>query len=144
MRVTEVIKIEVTQQPCNPVYLRWLNKFGGWDYYCFGKTQTKGIEIDGQEFEKPVLHDLENMTSREAFLNKQAFETILVGAENISNDEVLGIKGMLTSAKVEMYLRGKWFEVLIDTGGYTILETEHNRSEIEVAISMPSLYIQGQ
>lgn len=79
-RVTEKKRVLIDQD-CkpNPVYLAWLNKLGGWDYWLFSGTQTIGDDIEsGGEF-NPYVEDIETATQRAEQLSKSSIQKVCGG-----------------------------------------------------------------
>jgi hypothetical protein len=110
-----------TKQPCNDpyVYVKWLNTFGGWDYYRFGYNQVTNstTKID-QQVNRYAL-DIENEDTINDVVSKTANETISFGVNNVPNDVVHGLRGLKKSVKAMMMVAPyKWQTIVIQDGDF--------------------------
>lgn len=147
-RVSEIKTILVDAE-CydNPVYLKWLNPYGGYEYWLFHTRQqyTDGIS-DEQIFER-YIEDLASATAREETLSKQAIEEINIGAELLTKQQKEGLRYLLRSPKVYMLLDAElniWQTVRIKGGTFDINDTFESKERIELTILLPKPYNQQQ
>jgi len=85
----DILMLDACRQP---IYLRWKNLLGGWDYYLFEWSQDSSLSItQGKEF-KQVVSDITTATEVFQYYKKQGREVLTVYAENINANEVEAIR----------------------------------------------------
>lgn len=137
---TKVIKIN-SECIQNAVALSWLNTLGGREHWVFGYNQTHGLETSqGATFE-PYISDLENSRSNIFDIEKFAQPNITLGA-TVDIEDIEGLKTILYSVCVEMYVNGKWIGVRPQTGSFVIRESRDTNADIELTIALPFINIQ--
>ena len=131
----------------NPVYLSWFIKRGGIDYWLFGRTQGESLRVSaGQIFERDIT-DIENADTIADFLTKDAVDVTRLGAENLDANDIEGLKGLLTSPKVQVLMSQNpivWQTVLVSPGTFKIKETRERRFRLELDIVHIQQIIQTQ
>lgn len=105
-----------TGVPCNPFYIRWINRKGGWDTYMFEQHKKYTQEVDrGDQY---VLAN-----SRDPYVSQTRGETALevknivqAGAEQLDENDFNLLKGIALSPLVQVYNYsvGIWQRVLVD------------------------------
>lgn len=147
-RISEIKRVRLNNEcVSNPVYLAWFIKRGGIDYWLFGRDQDESIRVSaGQIFERDIT-DLENADTIKDFLTKEAVEVTRLGAENLDANDVEGLKGLLTSPKVQVLMSQNpivWQTVLLSPGTFKIKRTRDRRFRLVVDIVHPEQIIQTQ
>ena len=148
IRITEIKKIRL-RNDCfdNPVFLAWFNKRGGIDSWLFGRTQTETLRVSADQiFERDII-DLENADTIKDFLSKEAVLVTRIGAENLDKNDIDGLRGLLTSPKVQILVSQnplKWQTVLVSPGSFKIIDTKERRHRLEIDIVHPDQIIQTQ
>lgn len=147
-RISEIKKVRLNNECVdNPVFLSWFNRVAGIDYYLFGRTQGESLRISaGQIFERDIT-DIENADTIKDFLTKDAVLVSRLGAENIDENDIEGLKGLLTSPKVQLLVSQnpiKWQTVLVSPGTFKTKETRERRFRLELDIVHPEEIIQTQ
>lgn len=110
------IRFVDTEAPCNPFYIRWINRKGGWDTYMFEqhKKYTQEVDRGGQ-------YVLAN--SRDPYVSETRGELapefkniVQVGAEQLDENDFNLLKGIALSPLVQVYNYqiGAWQRVLVD------------------------------
>lgn len=105
-----------TEVPCNPFYIRWINRKGGWDTYMFEQHKKYTQEVDrGDQY---VLAN-----SRDPYTSETRGETapevkniVQAGAEQLDENDFNLLKGIALSPLVQVYNYqiGTWQRVLVD------------------------------
>lgn len=105
-----------TEVPCNPFYIRWINKKGGWDTYMFEQHKKYTQEVDrGDQY---VLAN-----SRDPYVSQTRGELapefkniVQAGAEQLDENDFNLLKGIALSPLVQVYNYqiGVWQRVLVD------------------------------
>lgn len=105
-----------TEIPCNPFYIRWINRKGGWDTYMFEQHKKYIQEVDrGDQYILANARDL--LTSETRGELAPEFKNIVrAGAEQIDENDFNLLKGIALSPLVQVYNYqiGKWQRVLVD------------------------------
>lgn len=105
-----------TEVPCNPFYIRWINRKGGWDTYMFEQHKKYTQEVDrGDQY---VLAN-----SRDPYVSQTRGETapefkniVQAGAEQLDENDFNLLKGIALSPLVQVYNYqiATWQRVLVD------------------------------
>lgn len=105
-----------TEVPCNPFYIRWINRKGGWETYMFEQHKKYTQEIDrGDQY---VLAN-----SRDPYISQTRGELapefkniVQAGAEQLDENDFNLLKGIALSPLVQVYnyTVHEWQRVLVD------------------------------
>lgn len=105
-----------TEVPCNPFYIRWINRKGGWDTYMFEQHKKYTQEVDrGDQY---VLANARGPYASET-RGESAPEVkniVQAGAEQLDENDFNLLKGIALSPLVQVYnypIR-VWQRVLVD------------------------------
>lgn len=141
-QLTQVLRVKVST-PCDksPVFLRWRNPLGGWDYWCFDANyEIEPIAKDNGSFISEPS-DLETASYRKKTISTDSLDRITCGAY-IDEDDWSGLKWIESSPCVQMLTdldALKWLEVSVGTGGMKRLKRGNN-FEVRVTFDMPNYY----
>lgn len=121
----------------NPIYLTWKNTLGGWDYWLFQKNQTENLNTESLG---SFINDYKNIgeiTNPETEVGKAGQPKIVLGAENLSTSEKVGLKQLLLSNKVYILNQDGTVnrQVKVLPGTFLIQETEGDKHSIEFEIN---------
>lgn len=105
-----------TEVPCNPFYIRWINRKGGWDTYMFEQHKKYTQEVDrGDQY---VLANARGPYTSETRgeLAPEVKNIVQAGAEQLDENDFNLLKGVALSplVKVYNYQIGAWQRVLVD------------------------------
>lgn len=105
-----------TEVPCNPFYIRWINRKGGWDTYMFEQHKKYTQEVDrGDQY---VLAN-----SRDPYVSQTRGELapefkniVQAGAEQLDENDFNLLKGIALSPLVQRFndSTGVWQRVLVN------------------------------
>lgn len=114
-RACNIIFVD-TEIPCNPFYIRWINRKGGWDTYMFEQHKKYTQKVDrGDQY---VLANAGGpLTSETRGELAPEFKNIVrAGAEQIDENDFNLLKGIALSPLVQVYSYqiGGWQRVLVD------------------------------
>lgn len=105
-----------TEVPCNPFYVRWINRKGGWDTYMFEQHKKYTQEVDrGDQY--MLANSRDPYASETMGELAPGFKNIVrAGAEQLDEDDFDLLKGIALSplAQVYNYHLGAWQRVLVD------------------------------
>lgn len=110
------IRFVDTEVPCNPFYIRWINRKGGWDTYMFEQHKKYTQEIDrGDRYVLANSRDPYASQTRGELVPE--FKNIVqAGAEQLDENDFNLLKGIALSPLVQVYnypIR-VWQRVLVD------------------------------
>lgn len=105
-----------TEVPCNPFYIRWINRKGGWDTYMFEQHKKYTQEVDrGDQY--MLANSRDPYTSETRGELAPEFKNIVqAGAEQLDENDFNLLKGIALSPLVQVYNYqiGAWQRVLVD------------------------------
>lgn len=105
-----------TEVPCNPFYIRWINRKGGWDTYMFEQHKKYTQEVDrGDQY--MLANSRDPYASETVGELAPRFKNIVrAGAEQLDEDDFNLLKGIALSplAQVYNYQVGVWQRILVD------------------------------
>nr|DAU98692.1 MAG TPA: hypothetical protein [Caudoviricetes sp.] len=110
------IRFVDTEVPCNPFYIRWINRKGGWDTYMFEQHKKYTQEVDrGDQY---VLANARGPYASETRgeLAPEFKNIVQAGAEQLDENDFNLLKGIALSPLVQVYNYqiGAWQRVLVD------------------------------
>lgn len=137
-RISEIKVVRITDcEYTNPVYLRWINQYGGRDFYLFQRTQEKKTETVEKGIYYKTIEDFESATEKVKSLGKDFSESWTLGAEMIDQNDYDGILGITTSPLAEMWVSDSvWMTVVVKDGSWS-KTTYNQRHSIEFEIIQP-------
>lgn len=105
-----------TEVPCNPFYIRWINRKGGWDTYMFEQHKKYTQEVDrGDQYVLANARDPYASETRGE--GAPEFKNIVqAGAEQLDENDFNLLKGIALSPLVQVYNYQikAWQRVLVD------------------------------
>lgn len=105
-----------TEVPCNPFYIRWINRKGGWDTYMFEQHKKYTQEVDrGDQY--MLANSWDPYASQTRGELAPEFKNIVqAGAEQLDENDFNLLKGIALSPLVQVYNYqiGVWQRVLVD------------------------------
>lgn len=102
--------------PCNPFYVRWINRKGGWDTYMFEQHKKYTQEVDrGDQYVLANSRDPYASETR-GELAPEFKNIVQAGAEQLDENDFNLLKGIALSPLVQVYNYqiGVWQRVLVD------------------------------
>lgn len=105
-----------TEVPCNPFYIRWINRKGGWDTYMFEQHKKYTQEVDrGDQYVLANSRDPYASQTR-GELAPEFKNIVQAGAEQLDENDFNLLKGVALSPLVQVYNYsvGVWQRVLVD------------------------------
>lgn len=105
-----------TEVPCNPFYIRWINRKGGWDTYMFEQHKKYTQEVDrGDQYVLANARDPYTSETR-GELAPEFKNIVQAGAEQLDENDFNLLKGIALSPLVQVfnYQIGVWQRVLVD------------------------------
>ena len=134
---------------CTPVYLRWLNQFGGYDYYMFFKKDilkgTKSTTVN--KFPLRLYASGGQHDGSRKIVSKSSSKTWVVSALNIPVDEYEELLKIYDSVKVDMWIPktetidGAFLGITLVEKSNTVPQDEVIM-DIELELLMPETFTQ--
>lgn len=146
MIVTEKKTIKIDREcKTNPVFISWLNVYGGREHWLFSKVQTKGlITQNAGSFETYIL-DLAETRGQISDISRNATPLLTVNC-TCDIEDIEGIKTLLYSPCVEMLVSEnpiKWQTVRAQVGSFKLYDTNELKSSLQITFELPYINIQG-
>lgn len=127
--------------PTSPFYLRWLNRFGGMDYWLFSVRQEYGTKQDSQELFNPHIADPDKAAGTDYAISKRITRSLVVGAEGLSLNECEEL-GLICMSPVVQYLDdGAWFDCVVEKSDNDFFTSDGTHA-VEITLRLPSLQLQ--
>ncbi len=95
----EINKIEAT---CGS-YIKWLNQYGGFNYWLFA-TSSRAIRTRDRGTINNDFNNIEDSVSERRSLGRDASEQLTVFYENLNDNDIRLLKGMIQSPKIYLYM----------------------------------------
>lgn len=105
-----------TEVPCNPFYIRWINRKGGWDTYMFEQHKKYTQKVDrGDQYVLANARDPYTSETR-GKLAPEFKNIVQAGAEQLDENDFNLLKGIALSPLVQVYNYQitTWQRVLVD------------------------------
>lgn len=105
-----------TEVPCNPFYIRWINRKGGWETYMFEQHKKYTQEVDrGDQYVLANSRD-PYATQTRGGLAPEVKNIVQAGAEQLDENDFNLLKGIALSPLVQVYnyTIHEWQRVLVD------------------------------
>lgn len=105
-----------TEVPCNPFYIRWINRKGGWETYMFEQHKKYTQEVDrGDQYVLANARDPYAPETR-GELAPEVKNIVQAGAEQLDENDFNLLKGIALSPLVQVhnYTIHRWQRVLVD------------------------------
>lgn len=110
-----------TEVPCNPFYVRWINRKGGWDTYMFEQHKKYTQEVDRGD--RYVLANARDPYASETRgeLAPEVKNIVQAGAEQLDENDFNLLEGIALSPLVQVYNHQikAWQRVLVDDSDLT-------------------------
>lgn len=105
-----------TEVPCNPFYIRWINRKGGWETYMFEQHKKYTQEVDrGDQYVLANSRD-PYATQTRGEIAPEFKNIVQAGAEQLDENDFNLLKGIALSPLVQVYNYqvGAWQRVLVN------------------------------
>ena len=141
MRVTEIKRVDyVDCTPEQPMQLAWLNSLGGVDTWVFQRRQEYKLDAKDMDMFEPIINYLQVANGRQRVLKKEAYMMVKLGYEQLTQQQVIGIKELLISQYVVLVNGSSEIAVVVKEGSFELYDTGESKHALEFEIIMPKLY----
>jgi hypothetical protein len=136
---------KITDHCPNGIYLKWINSFGGWNYWLFNKgqeqTKTKELGAINNDF-----NNLEDTISPLISLGKSSENIIKVREQRIKDYDKELLTDLLDSAKVYLFTGvpfskntfNDWLEVNLTAGAFVVENPRSDLYRFDLTIEIPT------
>lgn len=136
---------KITEHCPNGIYLKWINSFGGWNYWLFNKgqeqTKTKELGAINNDF-----NNLEDTISPLVSLGKSSENSIKVREQRIKDYDKELLTDLLDSAKVYLFTGvpfskntfNDWLEVNLTAGAFVVENPRSDLYRLDLTIELPT------
>lgn len=129
--------------PDDPVYVRWINTIGAWEYFMFSGSRGLGQRVErGDTFALAGAYDIDaKETTGE--LPPTVTDYITCGAEQLERPEFETLKTIATSPYVQIYdTERKAFTRCLVSGTDIVWNTQASRGQIDLELTLMTPYTQ--
>ena len=141
MIVTEIKRVDyVSCTPENPMQLVWLNSLGGTDSWVFSRRQEYTLNVSNMDEFEPIINYLQLVNGVQRVLKKDAYVNIKLGYEQLSSQQVTGIKELLISPYVVVVDGATEIVVVVKDGTFKLRDTGESMFSLEFEIILPKLF----
>jgi hypothetical protein len=139
------IQIEKITGHCNGHYIKWLNSFGGWNYWLFYKgNDTLTTKDLGQIYND--YNDVVDTVSPYISIGKTSENNIAVRQDDITENEMQILNDLLDSPKVYLFTGEPnenatchdWLEVNIKAGSFRVSSSREKMNNLNLTIEIPT------
>ena len=136
---------KITDHCPNGIYLKWINSFGGWNYWLFNKGQeqlkTKELGTLNNDF-----YNLEDTISPLVSLGKSSETSIKVREQRIKSYDKEILTDLLDSTKVYLFTGvpfskntfNDWIEVNLNSGSFILENPRSDLYRLDLTIELPT------
>lgn len=146
MIVTEKKTIKIDREcKLNPVFISWLNVYGGREHWLFSKVQTKGLITQNAGNFETYIVDLAETRGQITDISKNATPLLTVNC-TVDIEDIEGLKTILYSPCVEILVSEnpiKWMTVHPQVGSFKLYDTNDVTSSLQITLELPYINIQG-
>jgi hypothetical protein len=138
-------QIEKITDICEGHYIKWLNSFGGWNYWLFYKgNDTLTTKDLGQIYND--YEDVVDTVSPYVSIGKTSENNIAVVQDNITQNEMLILNDLLDTPKVYLFTGTpnqnaqckEWLEVNIKSGAFRVSNSREKMNSLSLTIEIPT------
>lgn len=129
--------------PDFPVYVRWLNSLGAWEYWMFDGSKGLGQRTERGEVFRLSGADELNATETDGELPPTVTDYITCGAEQLDRVEFMTLREIATSPHVQVYdTSRKLFTRCLIGATDIVWDTQASRGQIDLELTLMSPYTQ--
>tara|TARA_R110000772_G_scaffold112048_4_gene216235 strand:- start:1395 stop:1775 length:381 start_codon:yes stop_codon:yes gene_type:complete len=120
--------------------LVWLNSLGGTDSWVFSRRQEYTLNVSNMDEFEPIINYLQLVNGVQRVLKKDAYVNIKLGYEQLSSQQVTGIKELLISPYVVVVDGATEIVVVVKDGTFKLRDTGESMFSLEFEIILPKLF----
>ena len=141
--------IDYESEPCEGIYIKWLNNYGGYSYWLFSNYFQKNNDYKSIGELKTDFLNIENTFARTTQIGKRTNPSLEVIEDDITEMQLPLIESLLESPKVFIYNGKKnvtrataldWTEIRLDTKKATVRNFKQQNVRIGFSFDLPEKY----
>jgi hypothetical protein len=142
-RVSEIKRVVTRIVNYNPFFVRWVNRLGGVDSWCFFKKQKQMYGVGEVVTTQRLNPDNVSLERRSIVVNKSGTFGIVAGANNVTAQDWDALVWLIYSPIVQYYDidTATWINVTVDSKGQTF-ETDNPVGKFEATFVFDELTTQ--
>ena len=142
-QLKETLPVECRCIPNSPFYVRWLNRFGGIDYWMFEIRQELNRKQDSYGDFEPYITDYSQASGTNYAFTKTVSECIIVVAQGLNQNEWNELSRIAYSPFIQWFdeRTQSWMDILTDKANNSRF-TDTLMNEIEYTFLLPKPQIQ--
>ena len=125
--------------PNSPVYLRWLNKYGGIDCMMFSNAEHV-VEGSLNEFYKPYYEEISDSNKNNIQVSWKTTNNLVIERDGLSKDQIKAVSFMPFSSSTQIYLtdKNKWMDVLVSKSSNNYMLGDYT-NKFTTTIQLPDI-----
>jgi hypothetical protein len=139
--VTEIKKIKVQSCALRPIYLRWLNRLGGFDYWCFEKQQEYDYQGNNALVYKTYIQLLSIATGTHRKNKSQGLKLVTLGCEGVTENQFNTLTVLQDSPRVQIKIDSVWRDCVVGDAS-NVRNTDDPACDFELQLILPELFTQ--
>jgi hypothetical protein len=134
----DTLQVECACVPANPFYVRWLNRYGGYDCQMFQKRQLFEHSQENVTAYEPFTADFQTATGTHRLISKAVEKSVVIGIEQLSSADWDILSYVVNSSRVQYYntFQQRWLDVIIDKTKCA-KQTDESAHAIELTLMLP-------
>lgn len=137
-------QLEKIQSYCEGTYLKWMNSFGGWNYWLFYKG-NESISVKELGSIDNDVNNLDFTTSPNISLGSESSNNIQLFQDNITPNEMLLLRDLLDSVKAYLFTgipftqssSNDWLEVSVKGGTFRLSNSREKLNNLSLSVDIP-------
>jgi len=138
------LTVEKIDDSCGGVYVKWINRFGGWSYWLFNNDKRKRQTKDLGELEND-FNNFEDTISPNIQLGKSSKDYIDVETDIINQQEVLLMEDLIDSPKIYLFTGvpfaknnfSDWLEVGLKNSDFKLKNAKTDNNNLLFQFELP-------
>lgn len=137
--VFDARNVEQHELPAHPFYVRWVNRFGGWDYFMFACKQYESRSVSGQKYLNPYIGDTSAVMGDRSLLTQTLQHTIETSTGQIGRNQFEQLSRLAYSPKVQLWNAeiSRWQTLLVSKADCK-MGTHDVAAECEFTFELPT------
>lgn len=142
-----IIYLNKAEADCG-IYIKWLNKYGRWNYWLFNKNHFRNRN---SRYESELANDFSNLDetiSPTLQTGKNTTDTLKCIYERLNAEEKLVLEGITESIKILMFTGERysqaepndWIEVTLKSTSFPMVKPKTEIYNMEVEFELPTRY----
>ena len=138
----DALTVKLNDVTCGGTYLKWFNNKGGYSYWLFNPIHKEKVTVKTLDSFNVDFESIDNTYTTELIMGKTAVTTRDLLAESLTDNEMLQIKDLFVSPRIEMYngvyggAFSTWQTVKVKSGTVQTQNTKKDFHNIKLTIEI--------